>query len=41
MLLFYIRHGDPVYSPDSLTERGLKQADALPARLKTLNLDRL
>lgn len=41
MLLFYIRHGDPVYSPDSLTERGLKQADALPVRLKTLNLDRL
>ena len=33
MLLFYIRHGDPVYDPDSLTPLGLKQAEAVAKRL--------
>lgn len=34
MLLFYVRHGDPIYDPDSLTQQGLKQADALAERMK-------
>ncbi len=34
MLIFYVRHGDPIYSPDSLTEQGLLQADALVKRMK-------
>ena len=39
MLLFYIRHGQPIYDPDSLTELGQKQADALAKRLKNSNID--
>lgn len=34
MLLFYIRHGDPIYNPDSLTELGYEQANALVERMK-------
>ncbi|MBQ2766743.1 MAG: histidine phosphatase family protein [Clostridia bacterium] len=34
MLLFYVRHGDPIYQPDSLTELGHKQAEALVARMR-------
>lgn len=34
MLLFYIRHGDPIYEPDSLTEQGYKQAEALVSRME-------
>lgn len=34
MLLFYVRHGDPIYKPDSLTELGHRQAEALVARMK-------
>ena len=34
MLLFFVRHGDPIYSPDSLTEQGQLQAEALVARMK-------
>lgn len=37
MLLFYVRHGDPIYNPDSLTELGHKQAQALVARMKVCN----
>jgi len=32
MLLFYVRHGDPTYDPDSLTDLGRKQAEALKCR---------
>ena len=39
MLLFYLRHGDPIYEPDNLTELGKKQADALAKRLITSNID--
>lgn len=24
MLLFYLRHGDPIYNPDSLTPLGMR-----------------
>lgn len=41
MLLFYIRHGDPVYLPDSLTELGKSQAEALVVRMKECNPDRI
>ncbi len=41
MLLYYIRHGDPVYNPDSLTMRGHKQAEALSERLVLSGLDEI
>ncbi len=41
MLLFYIRHGDPIYNPDSLTPRGQLQAEALAKRLALYGLDRI
>lgn len=37
MLFFYIRHGDPIYDPDSLTELGHRQADALVRRMECCN----
>lgn len=33
MLLFYVRHGDPIYNPDSLTPLGERQAEAVAKRL--------
>ena len=33
MIFFYIRHGDPIYNPDSLTPLGMRQADAIAKRL--------
>ncbi len=39
MLLFYIRHGDPIYDPDSLTPLGHLQADALAKRLARYGID--
>lgn len=41
MLLFVIRHGDPVYSPDSLTPLGERQAEALAKRFAIHGLDRI
>lgn len=41
MLLFLIRHGDPVYSPDSLTPLGIKQAEAVAKRLAESKIDRI
>lgn len=41
MILYYVRHGDPIYEPDSLTELGHKQAEALAARLANADIDRL
>lgn len=41
MLLFYVRHGDPIYDPDSLTELGMTQAEALVHRMKECNPDRI
>jgi probable phosphoglycerate mutase len=39
MLLFYVRHGDPIYDPDSLTPLGRRQAEALSKRLAVYGLD--
>lgn len=41
MLLFYVRHGDPIYSPDSLTEFGHKQAEALKHRLTLAGIEEI
>ena len=41
MLLYYIRHGDPIYKPDGLTLLGLKQSEALAKRLEKSNIDKI
>ena len=41
MLLFYVRHGDPIYHPDSLTPLGQRQAEALAKRLSVYGLDEI
>ena len=41
MLFFYIRHGDPIYTPDSLTPKGERQAEALAKRLALHGLDEI
>ncbi len=41
MLLYIIRHGDPCYETDSLTERGIKQAEAVGKRLYDAKIDRI
>ena len=41
MLLFYLRHGDPIYDPDSLTPLGQRQAEALGRRLAQLGVDEI
>lgn len=41
MLLYIIRHGDPIYAPDSLTPRGHLQAKALAKRLALQGLDKI
>lgn len=41
MIFYYIRHGDPIYDPDSLTELGKRQAESLARRLSVYGLDRI
>jgi len=41
MRLYYVRHGDPIYSPDSLTPLGRRQAEALSRRMTLHGLDRI
>ena len=41
MLLFYVRHGDPIYSPDSLTPLGERQAEAVAKRLALYGIDEI
>ena len=41
MLLFLIRHGDPVYEPDQVTGLGRRQAEAVGRRLALYGLDRI
>ena len=38
MKILLIRHGEPDYSIDSLTEKGWKEAELLSRRMETLNL---
>lgn len=41
MILYFIRHGHPIYEPDSLTETGIKQAEALKKRFLLYGLDEI
>lgn len=41
MLLYIVRHGEPIYVTDSLTEHGQKQAEALADRFALNGLDRI
>ena len=41
MLLYYVRHGDPVYDPDSLTPLGMRQAEAVAKRLALYGIDEI
>ena len=41
MLLFFLRHGDPIYNPDSLTPLGKRQAEALGRRLALYGIDEI
>lgn len=41
MLLFYVRHGEPVYSPNGLTPLGKKQAKAVCKRLAKFNINQI
>lgn len=41
MYLYIIRHGDPDYVTDTLTERGVKQAEAAAVRLAAVKLDKI
>ena len=39
MIFYYVRHGDPTYSPDNLTPLGLRQAEAIGRRLYRYGVD--
>ena len=41
MLLFFIRHSDPIYDPDKLTPLGQRQAEAVGKRLARYGLDEI
>lgn len=41
MILFYVRHGNPIYDPDSLTPLGERQAEAVAKRLALFGVDRI
>ena len=41
MLLYIIRHGDPDYTNDTLTERGKLQAEAVGKRMYKAKIDRI
>ncbi len=41
MLLYIVRHADPVYETDSLTEKGKVQAEAVAKRLNKSGVDRV
>ena len=39
MLFYYVRHGDPIYNPDSLTPLGERQAESVAKRLTLHGID--
>ncbi|MCM1296216.1 MAG: histidine phosphatase family protein [Muribaculaceae bacterium] len=41
MLLFYVRHGEPIYEPDGLTPLGKRQAEAVAKRLALYGIDEI
>ena len=41
MLLFYVRHGDPIYHPNQLTPLGERQAEEVAKRLSLYGIDEI
>ena len=41
MQLFFIRHGNPDYITDSLTKKGIEQAEALARNIESLGISRI
>ena len=41
MLLYYIRHGEPIYDPDMLTELGKRQAEAAAERRAPAGIEKI
>ena len=41
LIFYYIRHGEPIYDPDSLTAYGAEQAKALAKRFALYGLDEI
>ena len=41
MLLYIVRHGEPIYGPDTLTDLGREQAKAVAERLAIHGIDRI
>ncbi|MBO7253975.1 MAG: histidine phosphatase family protein, partial [Clostridia bacterium] len=41
MLFYLIRHADPIYNPDSITELGKRQAEAVGKRLARHGIDEI
>ncbi len=41
MVFLYVRHGNPIYNPDSLTPLGVRQAEAVCKRLALSRVDRI
>ena len=41
MLLYIVRHGDPDYANDTLTERGKLQAEAVGKRIAHAKVDKI
>lgn len=41
MILYYVRHGDPIYNPNQLTPLGERQAEAVAKRVATHGIDRI
>lgn len=41
MLFIYVRHGEPIYDPDSLTELGHKQAEKVASILSKKGVDQI
>lgn len=41
MLLYFVRHGDPIYNPDQLTPLGKRQAEAVARRITLQGIDKV
>ena len=41
MILYYVRHGDPIYDPNQLTPLGERQAEAVAKRLAVHGIERV
>ena len=41
MIIYYVRHGDPIYNPDQLTPLGEKQAESVAKRLARYPIDQI